>query len=346
MKRKTFPFYTQGTSLERSTVSAVQIVIATVLEGKSQNSECEWPLGRHYEYPIDIILSLYIDLVTMNLSSTAPGEPNDIINRRLGKFDFPEIVGFKDLSDTFVAIRDSLLKGQKPERSTVIDLLGKLTEQTENYIVHNMFLLKYYGTDLATIKSYFSNIHNIEDSADIKKCFYSIGIIGMRHLVYHLIEVNDFDINQISKLRKYSELFCLYVNFLNDMPRIDDPFSLALSILALMKAAYWEGTVGREQEFYSKESLKTMRSFGTSHERTETFKPIEILYDQALAIADEMWKNHCQYYHNEMADYLMSLDQFKGKLKRYKLLEKLNKLARGYGRVWGGKRQKSSDNSG
>jgi len=340
MKKKTFPFYTLGTSLNCSSISALQNIFVNIFDENSIVYSSEWPFDRCYEDSVNAILLMYIKIVTIGLGSAAPGEPMDIVNRTLRRIDLLEIPSAKYLTDTFNAVKNSLLKGQNIDRLAVIDLLNMLTEKTENHVDNNIFLLKDYGTDLSTIQKYFSNIHNIEENADIKHCFYSIGVIGMRHLVYNLIEENNFSIHQISKLRKYSELFCLYVNLLNDLPRINDNNSTMLAILALMKAAYREGTVAREEEFYSDNSLETMYSFGTSHGRTVLFEPQKILYDQALAIADAMWKDNCEYFHNKMADYLMNLDQFKGKLKKYRLLDMLKILAQGYDRVRGVKRQK------
>ncbi len=342
MKKKTFPFYTLGTSLNCPTISALQEIFVEIFDENSPVYDSEWPFDRHYEAPLNAILSLYIKIVTTGLGSAAPGEPLDIVNRTLRRIDHLEIPGARDLTDTFNAVKDSLLKGQNIDRLAVIDLLNMLTEKTENYVGNNILLLKGYGTDLSTIQKYFSNIHNIEENADVKYCFHSIGVTGMRHLIYNLIEENNFSIHQISKLRKYSELFCLYVNFLNDLPRINDNNSTLLTILTLMKAAYREGAAAREEDFYSKSSLETMYSFGTSHGRTVSFEPQQIFYDQALAIADAMWKDNCEYFHNKMADYLMELDQFKGKLKKYKLLKMLKTLAQGYDRVRGVKRQKKT----
>jgi hypothetical protein len=110
-----------------------------------------------------------------------------------------------------------------------------------------------------------------------------------------------------------------------------------------MKAAYYDGQITREREFYSHESLQTMASIGTSNSMKTSINASkkEALYNEAEEEIKKRYKDGPPLRYSEMAEEINKMDRFKN-LAKSRLLKIAKEEADKKGLVRG-KKKKSDE---
>ncbi len=229
----------------------------------------------------------------------------------------------------FNEIKDTVLQGVEPGDDAISNIRSAVLGDNEDSVVNSVLLLTIYTLDVHTIRKYFAAINTKEMSSDLKMCFRSIGTLGMRHLMTFIIEnyLDKYDAKYVSALREYCQLFCLYISTLADTPPLNGYTSQRAIIIALLKAAYYDGQISRERDLYLDDSLKVMASVGTS--RAMNKGPLknekDMLYAEAEKVMMELYDRGFTEQHNKMAEKIIKQDKFKslGKTRLYEIAKNI-----------------------
>lgn len=330
-----------------------------ILESDSSNDL--WPLNNCYGGKEDVYLKIFITSLKSQLNSYEFNETKDLLTKELNSIEYAVFHNDQDIGDLFASVQESILKtgtGDMEISSTLYDLvfnndIQKLSQEEKQewqYIIY--YLFKYIPKDIDAICNIFEKLNTNKENIKIKTCYGLIGSFGMRMLTYLLIQKHGPNPALVSNLRRYSELFTTAFDLLYRLPVASKTYTKKASeliILSLIRTAYKLGTIDREKDFYSEDSLDFMCSLGTSLKSNIGHNIKYEKCEKFVEEAEELWKAGDKRLHNEMADYLLEKYQPKkdGKNKnkdkhlvsKTLLLERLKEVAKKYGRVRGVKKQ-------
>ncbi|WP_428565075.1 MAG: hypothetical protein ACP59X_03420 [Solidesulfovibrio sp. DCME] len=317
----------------------------------SNSSNDSWPLNNCYGGKENLFLKVFIISLKSQLNSSVFNETKDLLTKELDSIEYAISYKDKDIGDLLISAQESILKtGAADSEATSIlyDLLLNYDMQTLvkeqnpewHYILY--FLFKYIPKDIDAICNLFEKLNTNKENVKIKTCYGLIGSFGMRILTHSIIHNSELNPVTISNLRRYSELFTTAFDLLYYLPVASKTYTKKASeliILTLIKAAYKLGTIDREKDFYTEESLDHMSSLGTSHAMNEAFK---IKYENCEKLAqeaDDLWRKGDTRHHGAMADYLLSTSKYAEHVSKTLLLKRLKEVAKKYRRVRGVKKQ-------
>jgi hypothetical protein len=342
---KTFPFYRPLFDFTNSIV--YDVITKTVTEFLKVNDDATElidsnTLAVQSDQYVEILKN-FIGEIKKRLLSAEHSQSEGLIRSYLNSKEPDEaLVEYYTITKVFESIKSSILNGTNPDDESVQNLADAVLGEEEKCLSNAVYLLKYFGTNPESIQQYFANIITNDMPSLLKMCFQSIGVNGMRYFVYCIIEDpgKGCDIKTSTHLRIYCELFCLYINLLNDIPRSVSLKNIYPIVFALMKAAYYDGQITREREFYSHESLQTMASIGTSNSMKTSINTSkkEALYNEARKEIQKRYKDGPPLRYSEMADKINKMDRFKN-LAKSRLLKIAKEEADKKGLVRGKKKK-------
>lgn len=345
---KTFPFYRPLFDFTNSIV--YDVITKTVTEFLKVNDDATElidsnTLAVQSDQYVEILKN-FIGEIKKRLLSAEHSQSEGLIRSYLNSKEPDEaLVEYYTITKVFESIKSLILNGTNPDDESVQNLADAVLGEEEKYLSNAVYLLKYFGTNPESIQQYFANIITNDMPSLLKMCFQSIGVNGMRYFVYCIIEDpgKECDIKTSTHLRIYCELFCLYINLLNVIPRSVSLKNIYPIVFALMKAAYYDGQITREREFYSHESLQTMASIGTSNSMKTSINASkkEALYNEARKEIQKRYKDGPPLRYSEMADEINKMDRFKN-LAKSRLLKIAKEEADKKGLVRG-KKKKSDE---
>lgn len=330
-----------------------------ILESDSSNDL--WPLNNCYGGKEDLYLKIFITSLKSQLNSSEFNETKDLLTKELNSIEYAVFHNDQDIGDLFASVQESILKTGSADTeltSILCDLLINCDMQTLikeknpewHYILY--YLFKYIPKGIDAICSLFEKLNTNKENIHIKICYGLIGSFGMRILAHLLIQKHGPDPVAVSNLRRYSELFTTAFDLLYRLPVASRTYTKKASeliILSLIKSAYKMGTIDREKDFYSEDSLDFMCSLGTSLKSNIGHKIKYEKCEKFVEEAEELWKAGDKRLHNEMADYLLEKHQPKKEgrnkendkhlVSKSLLLDRLKEVAKKYGRVRGVKKQ-------
>ena len=212
----------------------------------------------------------------------------------------------------FNEIKRAVLIGQEPDEKSTQFLAESIFGEDEKNILKIVHLFYYFDLDIEKIVQYFSNIDTSEISSSVKIMLHTIGTTGIRATTDYIVRCNDekYDESFIKSLRSYCELFCMFINLLNDISGDCSQKNECYMILALMKAAYYDGQIVREMSFYSEDSLKTMGSIGTSVAMRERSDKKDILYADAKKAIEDKYSYGSLLHPEDMANEILKEKRF------------------------------------
>jgi hypothetical protein len=330
-----------------------------ILESDSSNDS--WPLNNCYGGKENLYLKVFVTSLKSQLKSSEFNETNVLLTKELDSIEYAVFHNDQDIGDLFASVQESILKtgtGDIEISSTLYDLvfnndIRKLShEEKQVWQCTIYYLFKFIPKDIDAICSLFEKLNANKENIQIKICYGLIGSYGMRVLANLLIQKHGPDPATVSNLRRYSALFTTAFDLLFSLPVSSKTYTKKASeliVLSLIKSAYKMGTIDREKDFYSEDSLDFMCSLGTSLKSNIGHKIKYQKCEKFAEEAEELWKAGDKRLHNEMADYLLKKHQPKKEDKNKKndkhlvsktlLLERLKEVAKKYGRVRGVKKQ-------
>ena len=219
----------------------------------------------------------------------------------------------KDMGQVFILIKNNVITEQpiaKEDIKLLHDYLFAEDDENHDKCIH---LLRWLGFDLSVLADCFLKINSINNSFEINKCFYTIAINGMRGLTDYCIKAHDkqMPIREVNVLRTYTERFCIYIELLKKVSRKYSKTSQIHLALNLMEAAYLDGKIVRENELYSKESLKAMHSRSTSNASTKTSKKKEKSFEAVRNFVNNEYAKGSTFSTRQMTELIMSKNEFK-----------------------------------
>lgn len=319
---KTFPFYCPQFDFTNSII--YDVITKTINDFLEVNDNAITLIDPNtlaeQSYQYGEILKNFIGEIKNRLLSVEHSQSADSISSYLNSKEPDEAFEkYYTITKVFESIKSSILNGTNPDDKLVQALADAILGEEEECLSNSVYLLKYFGTNPESIQQYFANITTNDMSSLLKMCFQSIGVNGMRHFVYCIIEdpSKECGIKTSTNLRIYCELFCLYINLLNDIPRSVSRKIIYPIVFALMKAAYYDGQITREREFYSHESLQTMGSIGISNlmKTSVNASKKEALYKEAKEEIQKQYGGGSLLQHNKMAEKIIKMDKFKNLAK-------------------------------
>jgi len=209
-------------------------------------------------------------------------------------------------------------------------------------------MLSKYGLDIHIVKQYFDNIKKIMnlDMHILSTFLMHVGCRGIKNLANGYLDSLGKKVDRKYKIgvRRYSEVFSDYVKLLcglnyflrNDVNPDDDAEGELGVIFSILNAAFREGLLRREENFYLAESLREMSRVGTSQKMKESWaNRNKDKFQTAIDIAESLWRDKDDpSFHNEMTQFILQKEEFKD-LPVTTLMRKLKKLAKNYDRVRG-----------
>jgi len=319
---KTFPFYCPQFDFTNSIV--YDVITKTVTEFLEVNDDATElidsnTLAVQSDQYVEILKNFIGEIKKRLLSVECSQAASTISAYLTSKEQDDTIEKYYAITKVFASIKSSVLEEISPDDKLIQALADAVLGEDEQCLSNAVYLLKYFGTNTESIQQYFANIIINDMPSLLKMCFQSIGVNGMRYFVYCIIEDpgTGCDIKTSANLRIYCELFCLYINLLNDTPRSISQKTIYPIVFALMKAAYYDGQITREREFYSHESLQTMGSIGISNSMKTSVNASkkEALYDEAEEEIRKRYEGGSLLLHNKMAEEIMKCDRFKNLAK-------------------------------
>jgi len=346
---KTFPFYCPQFDFTNSIVYDVMMktlnkflgVIDHPIKLIDQNV-----LAEQSDQYIEILKN-FLGGIKKRLLSAEHSQSAGVIDSYLNSKEQDETIEkYYTITKVFESIKSSILNKIAPDDKLVRALADAVLGEEEQCLINAVYLLKYFGTNTESIQQYFENMTTNDMPSLLKMCFQSIGVNGMRYFVYCIIEdpAKECDIKASTNLRIYCELFCLYVNLLHDIPYSISQKNIYPIVFTLMKAAYYDGQITREREFYSHESLQTMGSIGISNSMTTSVNASkkEVLYNEARKEIRKRYEAGSPLQHNKMAEIIIKMDRFKN-LAKSRLLKIAKEEAEEKGLVRGKKKKNDEE---
>lgn len=219
----------------------------------------------------------------------------------------------KDVGQVFLLIKNNVITEQpiaKEDINLLHDYLFAEDDENHDKCIH---LLRWLGFDLSVLADCFLKINSINNSFEINKCFYTIAINGIRGLTDYCIKAHDkqMPIREVNVLRTYTERFCIYIELLKKVSRKYSKISQIHLALNLMEAAYLDGKIVRENELYSKESLKAMHSRSTSNASTRTSKKKNNSFEAVQNFVNNEYAKGSTLSTEKMTELVMSKNTFK-----------------------------------
>lgn len=315
---KTFPFYTPEFDFKGS---ITHDVILQLIDNLTQNTSTghgnntKEDNGSKFEKPdlateaVDVLalFSREIEKRLGSLSNTKVAETIKSILDAAINTDYKS--RHLEIARDFNEAKNLVLQGVEPDATLIDRIKNAVLSEDEESIRNSVFLIPIYTLDLIAIRKYFQNINDKDMSSILKMSFNSIATIGMQHLASFIIEnfIEKYDASYISALREYCQLFCLYVNILSETPRQEGTPKALPPIIALLKAAYYDGKISRERDFYTEVSLKAMGSIGTSLSMTSSPKKRdkEALYEGAENEMRLRYDKGFSQQHSDMVTIIM-----------------------------------------
>lgn len=336
--RKTFPFYTPDFDFDKSISYAVilNMVNRSLFDTTNQPNKSLADANNSTEVKTLAnaaaieALSLFTDEIEKRLLMSKNIDISNTINSILSTAINNDTKDkLFDIVRNFNEIKDTVLQGMEPGDDAISNIRSAVLGDNEGSAVNSVLLLTIYTLDVHTIRKYFTAINTKEMSSNLKMCFRSIGVLGMRHLMTFIIEnyLDKYDAKYVSDLREYCQLFCLYISTLADTPPLNGYTSQRAIIMALLKAAYYDGQISRERDFYLDDSLKVMASVGTS--RAMNKGPLrnekDMLYAEAEKVMMDLYDRGFTEQHNKMAEKIIKQDKFKslGKTRLYEIAKNI-----------------------
>lgn len=320
-----------------------------------------WPLGNFYGGKENLYLTFFIKFLRNLLKSSEFDRAKELLENEFQCINAELIYQDNNISELFLSVQDSILKTGKADESLMSilwelildnDLLNLSKEDNEKWQYMCCLLFKLIPRDFDQLCKIFEKLNSSVNNGKLKTCYSMIIHYGMKMLTYSTIYKNSVDPIAVGEVRRYAELFSTALDLLHFLPVPAETYTTKASglvVLALIKTAYGLGAIEREKEFYSKEALNVMSSFGVSHTMNEAFKLKYEKCEKLVQEAEGLWKAGDKRLHNEMADYLLEKYQPKKEGKDKKkdkhlvsktlLLERLKEVAQKYGRVRGVKKQ-------
>ncbi len=314
-------------------------------------SEKLWPLGNFYGGKENLYLTFFVKLLKHLLKSSEFNKAKELLTDELKCID--DTISYKghDIAELFISVQNSILEtGRSDETKMSVlyelvvdnDFQNLSKEDNEKWQYLCCFLFKYIPNDFEQICKIMKNLHTTIDNAKLATCYSFIIHYGMKCSTYSTIHKNSSNPSLVGDIRRYSALFSTAVDLLCFLPVPTDTYTekaSGLVVLALIKTAYNLGAIEREDEFYSKESLSVMSSFGTSYKMNEAFKSKYDNCNKLVQEADDLWRKGDTRHHGAMADYLLQTSKYKAHVSKSLLLQRLKEVAKKYGRVRGVKKQ-------
>jgi hypothetical protein len=374
MKQTTFPFHSRLSGEDIDIFTVLDIISALNFKDSAQenfpefkfldnvgaleqylSSDCadflnridwdavSWPLNNCYGGPEGMLLDIFTRFIKKDLESPEFDGVKKLMEEELNAINLDLTVNDYDIAKLFPCVQDSILQGQIPDEKLMHGLYDLVVpnnpfelslEQKQRWQSFCLYFFKFFPKDFNSIckhcEQFLTNIKYFE----AKLCYAQIGGFGMKQLTYLLITKHNSEPEIVSRLRHYSELFCLTVDLLVRLPvptEIYTQKSSEILMLALVRCAYGLGRIDREKNFFTKGSLDFMSSLGHSHVMNERFKIKYENCEKLVKEAEELWADGDMRQHNAMADYLLKNSNNKAHVTKSLLLPKLKEVALKYG---------------
>ena len=331
---KIFPFYNPNFDFDKSIVYEVihKILDKSVFDAHNainnlaENATCQPnEIDQHPAELLDVLF-YFIDEIERRLNFKTNASFSKVFDEILNSTTEQESKEkLFEIARDFNEAKECILNEEEPDLNIVNRLERAVSGEDESCAKTSMHLITIYTLDTKTIKQYFANLKKNNMPLVLKDCFRNIGVTGVRRLASIIIDehLNDYDSAIVSDIREYSQLFSLFVTVLSDMPIYDGKLSTRGLIISLLKAAYYDGQITKERQFYSDQSLKVMASIGTSRamKTSAANSAKDKLKNEATEEIKRLFNLGTRLSHGDIAKQILKNDRLSG-LKLY-LIERL-----------------------
>ena len=281
-KTPIFPFYIYGGNEESTFATGFSGKIFTrYFEGLNDDQDHPRPLDISIE--LSNISMQYIGELKRVLTSDSIQTLEQCLSDGLQGIDDDAPDEFICVRRNFLYIKETLLNNEQPTNESIETMRKALI--SDRSLQTHMFLLRYFGLNIQDIKLYFEKINLLPEAQMLRKCFCSIGIIGLRALTNEIIAFNfsvDIDRQSLLTFRFYCEVMALYIQHISDTLCMSETANPGIIIHQLLRTAFYDGQLFRECQFYTEKSLEVMATIGGSHKSRQATKPKKEFY--ALAV--------------------------------------------------------------
>ena len=237
-----------------------------------------------------------------------------------------------NLTSMFIYCKNCVLNDKAPDEDQVNILYESMRQNNKEKYYTCFYLLECLDFDLNTIESCFQKINSMSSLNNLRNLFADITTTGMRTFICLALEAlpGKFDTARVKFLRMYIERFCMYIELMGTNPHVNNQGSSSDLMLRLMKAAYDDGKIVREMEFYEDKSLKIMATLGNNFTRTDSRLEDYVHIQFAKEFIESVYAQGSILSTNNMTELVSSIESYKD-IPTYKIKELIRAAKKKYG---------------